>query len=266
MILAAALAIGAFSAAFFAAGWGVAWSVTAGVVAFFAFQFVFGYFMRKHIMADMSSVQQILLEGQKRLQQKVQRWQLRPPGSMQAAQREIAEDTRVFVGEALAQTERLDKYRLWVPMIDRQKATAQVQLNWMIKDFKKVDELLPKVIMADPSLVAMKMARMQMLDAPLEDIRKAYEKGTRRLRYNQNVLAAACYSWILVKREKVDEAFKVLTDALKSSDNETLKRNHEELMNNRVAHFSNSGLGDQWYALHLEEPRTRGPRQRPVWK
>ena len=120
--------------------------------------------------------------------------------------------------------------------------------------------------MADPSLVAMKMARMQMLDAPLEDIRKAYEKGTRRLRYNQNVLAAACYSWILVKREKVDEAFKVLTDALKSSDNETLKRNHEELMNNRVAHFSNSGLGDQWYALHLEEPRTRGPRQRPVWK
>ncbi len=266
MCIAIALAAGAFSAAFFAAGWGVAWSIVIAVIVFMAFQIAFGMTMRKRMLADMARVQKILLEGQKKLQQKVQRWQMRPPGSMQAAQREIAEDTKAFVGDALAETERLRRFKLWVPMIERQIATAQVQLCWMIKDFKKVDELMPKVIMADPQLVAMKLARLQMLDAPLEEIAKVYAKGVRRLRYNQNVLLAACYSWILVKRDKVDDAFKVLTEALKSSDNETLKRNHEELMNNRVAHFNNSGLGDQWYSLHLEEPRMKAQRQRPVWK
>jgi len=266
MIVALGLACGAFSAAHFAAGWGIGWSIGTSLLAFVVFQFVFGYFMRKRITADMARVQDILVEGQKKMQTKMQRWQVRPPGSRQAAQKELEADTRAFVKAALDQTESLKKYRLWVPMIDRQMATAQVQLNWMIKEFKKVDELMPKVIMADPTLTAMKMARMQMLDAPLEEITKVYEKGTRRLRYNQNALLAACYTWILVKREKVDEAFKALTEALKNSDNDTLKRNHEALMNNRVAHFNNSGLGDQWYALHLEEPRVRTQRQHQTFR
>jgi hypothetical protein len=84
---------------------------------------------------------------------------MRPPGSIQAAQKEIADDTRVFVKEALAETENLRKYRLWVPMIERQMATAQLQLNWMIKDFKRVDELMPKAMFLDPTTVAIKLAR-----------------------------------------------------------------------------------------------------------
>jgi hypothetical protein len=151
-------------------------------------------------------------------------------------------------------------------MIERQKATAQFQLNWMIKDFAKCDALMPKVIMADPTLAAMKMARMYMLKKPIEEITAVYNKAVRRVRYNQNVLLAACYTWILVKSEKIDEAFKAITEALKSSDNATLKSNHELLMNNRSAHFSNSGLGDQWYQLHLEEPKVKMQRQRSVYR
>jgi hypothetical protein len=75
----------------------------------------------------------------------------------------------------------------------------------------------------------------------------------------------AGWSWILVRRGMIDEAFRALTAALKNSDNETLKRNHECLMNNRTAHFNNSGLGDQWYSLLLEEPKVRMQRQRPVY-
>ena len=224
------------------------------------------FIIRKKLMKDMERVQLILVDGQKKLQTKMQRWQMRPPGSVQAAQREIMEDTKVFVREALAATEALNKYRLWMPMIDRQKATAQMQLSWMIKDFKRVDELMPKVIAADPTITAMKLARMQMLDAPVEEIAKVYERGVRRLKYNQNVLIAACYSWILLKRGDTDGAFKVLTEALKSSDNETLRQNHEHLMNNRPTHFSNSGIGDQWYSLFLEEPKMRTQRQRPVYR
>ena len=266
MIIAVAASCGAYFALHFAAGWSNTWSVVSAVGAFAGLQILFGISIRKRIMAEMQRVQSILAEGQKKIQAKVQRWQLRPPGSIQAAQKEIADDMRVFVKAALAATEGLSKYRLFVPMIERQKATAQFQLNWMIKDFAKCDALMPKVIMADPTLAAMKMARMYMLKKPIEEITAVYNKATRRVRYNQNVLLAACYTWILVKSEKIDEAFKAITEALKSSDNATLKSNHELLMNNRSAHFSNSGLGDQWYQLHLEEPKVKMQRQRSVYR
>ena len=266
LLIAIAAAFGGFSASYWAADLGVGWSVFLGALSFAAVQFGFGLSLQRRVKADMAKVQRILEAGQKKLQQKMQRWQMRPPSSMQAAQKEMMDDTRVFVKEALAETEGLRRYRLWVPMIDRQIATAQLQLNWMIREFGKVDELLPKAILLDPTTVAMKLARQQMRGDDLADMEKTYRKGVRRLRYNQNVLLAATWSWILVRRGKEDEAFKALTEALKNSDDATLKRNHECLMNNRVAHFSNSGIGDQWYSLCLEEPKMRTQRQRPVYR
>ena len=266
LILAILFGCGGFALSRFAADLGLGWSVFFGVLAFGVFQAVFGLFIQRRVKADMMKVQSILEGGQKRLQQKMQRWQMRPPGSIQAAQKEMADETRVFVREALAETENLRKYRLWVPMIERQMATAQLQLNWMVKDFKKVDELMPKALLLDPTAVAIKLARQQMLGAEVAEMRKTYEKGVRRLKYNQNVLLAAAWSWILVERGLVDDAFKALTEALKNSDDATLKRNHECLMNNRVAHFNNSGLGDVWYSLYLEEPKIRMQRPRSVYR
>ena len=265
LLAALAAAGGIYCAAYFAADWGVGWSVFAGIVAFGVFQGVVGYAVQKRIKADMERVQGILLEGQKRLQAKMQRWQFRPPGSQKDAQREIENDTKLFVREALKETECLSKYRWLVPMIDRQKATAQLQLNWMIKEFKEVDALMPKALFVDPTTVAIRLARMYAIGAPTEEIEKVYAKGVRRLKYNQNVLLAAVWSWILLERngatDEGESAFKALAEALKSSDNEVLKHNHEALMNKRLKQFSNRGLGDQWYALYLEEPRMKTPRQ-----
>ncbi len=262
MILAMTAAGGVFAALHWGADWGMGWSVFSGLVTFGVFQAVFGLLIRRKVMRDMEVVQSILMNGQKKLQMKTASWQFRPPSSVQAAQKEIENDTRIFVKEALRATEALSRYRWWIPMIERQQATAQLQLNWMIKNFKAVDALMPKALLLDPTMVAMKLARQQMLDAPIEEITKTYKKGARRLKYNQNVLIAGCYSWILVKRGLIDEAFKALTAALKNSDNETLKRNHEHLMNNRVLQFTNSGLGDQWYSLQLEEPKIKAQRGR----
>ena len=111
LIVAIAVGGGSFAAAYWAADWGVGWSVFAGVVGFGVFQGVFGFLLQKRVKRDMETVQQILVGGQKKLQQKMQRWQMRPPGSIQAAQNEIFADTKVFVKEALAQTETLRKYR-----------------------------------------------------------------------------------------------------------------------------------------------------------
>ena len=266
LIIAVCFAFGVFASLHYGADLGLGWSIFLGLGGFTAFQATIGLLLQRKVKADMARVQAILESGQKQLQVKMQRWQHRPPGSLQAAQKEIQDDTRVFVKEALAETEKLRKYRLWVPLIERQIATAQFQLNWMIKDFRKVDALVPKAMFLDPVSVSMKLARMYMLDKSIEEMEKVYRKGTARLRYNQNVLLAAAWSWILVKRNRIDDAFKALTNALKNSDDETLKRNHECLMNNRVAHFSNSGLGDQWYSLLLEEPKVKMQRQRPVYR
>ena len=266
LLIALAVGFGGFAAPYWGVDASVGWSIFFGIASFVVFQLVVGLLIQKRVKADMEKVQGILMDGQKRLQQKMQRWQMRPPGSVQAAQREIFEDTKSFVKDALAQTSALEKYRLWVPMMDRQIATARLQLRWMIKDFKAVDELMPKVLLVDPTMCCIKMARMQMLDNPLAEIRKVYAKGVRRVRYNGNVLLAATMSWIELARGDADAAFKTLTEALKKSDNETLKRNHECLMNNRPAHFSNSGIGDQWYSLLLEEPRVRTQRQHSVYR
>ena len=247
---------------------GIGWSITAGVATFLEVQVVVGRIVQKRVKAAMDAVQAVLVDGQKRLQAKVARWQMqmRSPGALQAAQAEIARDQKVFVREALEQTEVLHKFDNWVPMMKRQIATAQFQLHWMIKDFKKVDELMPKALFLDPTTNAMKLARMSMTDQPVEEMAKVYEKATRRLRYNQNVLLAAAWSWILIQKKDVDGAFKALNAALEKSDNETLKANRDHLANNRVAHFSNTALGDQWYALLLEEPRVHQQRMRPQWR
>ena len=245
---------------------GIGWSITAGVTAFLVVQIVVGRIVQKRVKAEMDAVQAVLVEGQKRLQAKMARWQMRPPGSIQAAQAEIARDQKVFVREALEQTEVLHKFDNWVPMMRRQIATAQFQLYWMIKEFKKVDELMPKALFLDPTMSAMKLARMYMTNQPVEEMAKVYAKATRRLRYNQNVLLAAAWSWILIQKKDVDGAFKALNAALEKSDNETLKANRDHLANNRVAHFSNTALGDQWYALLLEEPRIHQQRMRPQWR
>ena len=266
LIIAIVIGCGGFCGAHFALGWGLGGSIFLGVAAFGVFQVVASLRIQKRVKAEMEKVQAILVNGQKRLQTKMQRWQLRPPGSIQAAQKEIFEDTKIFVREALAQTETLHRYRLFVPLMERQIATAQLQLNWMIKEFKAVDQLMPKALFIDPTMNAIKIARLYMKGAELEEMRKVYRKGVSRVKYNGNVLLAAEMSWIEVQKGETDAAFKTLTEALKKSDNETLKRNHECLMNNRVGHFSNSGIGDQWYSLLLEEPKVHTQRQHGVYR
>ena len=242
------------------------WGVTLGIVAFLASQAVIGLKMRKQVAAVMQGVQTILQEGQKRVQEKIARWRIRPPGNIKAAQAEIARDQKQFFTAAIEATEELRKFKRWMPMMERQIATAQFQLYWNLKDFAKVDELMGKAFLADPMMKAMKLARMFTKGAETAEMARFYEKSVKRGAYNANVILAAAWSWMLVQRKDIDGAFKVLTEALKNSDNATLKANHVNLMNNRPTHFSNSGLGEQWYALFLEEPRIRQERPRMQWR
>ena len=245
---------------------GCGWSIFFGVLGFGSIQMFIGFRLQKKVKAAMKAVENVLMEGQKVAQAKTLRWQTRPPGSLQEAQNEIARDQRKFVLEALALTERLHKFDNWVPMMKRQIATAQFQLYWMVKEYRKCDQLMDKVLFVDSTMYAMKMARLYMLGKPNAEIQKVYDKGRKRLRYNQNVLIAATWTWILVQRGEIDEAFKALNEALRNSDNETLKANREAIANNRIAHFSNTNIGDAWWTLGLEEPKVKMQRQRMQWR
>ena len=241
------------------AQWG--WAVLWGVLTFVAGQGAAGFLIQKRVKVAMARVQKILEDGQKRLQFKVNQWQMRPPGSIKQAQQEMEREQRMFVERALEESKGLQRFNRWAPLMDRQLATMRVQLYWMLKEFKKVDELLPRVLIVDPLMAAIKIARMHM-KGENEGIAKVFKKHTARLRYGQGALLYGLYSWILVQQKDLDGAHKVLIEACEKMENETIKKNREHLANNRGGHFSNAGLGDEWFALHLEQPKVKMQRQR----
>jgi hypothetical protein len=238
--------------------WG--WSACWGAIAFVGGQGLAGFLFQKKVKAAMKAVQDILLDGQKRLQAKVNQWRYRPPGSIREAQEEIERDQKALVNKALETSKDMERFIPWVPLMKRQIATMRLQLYWTIKDFKRVDELLPQAILLDPMMVAIKLARMQML-GQTEGMEKLFKKATLRLRYGQGALLYGLWSWILVQRKDIDGAYKILVQACEKMEDATIKANRDALANNRLTSFTNAGFGDQWYALHLETPKIK--MQRP---
>lgn len=266
MMIAVGAALTGFAGMKYGLSAGTGWSVFSGILMFCSVQVTAGFVLRKKIQRVMDGIQRIMTDAREQANAKMRVWQFRPPGSVKEAQREIESLMRKGAKDALAASSALDRFRRWMPMMGKQIATVKFQLNWMLKDFEQVDALMSKAFFIAPEAIAMKMARMHMRGDSSEDIAKIYRKASRRARYNANVILDACYSWILVKRGDADGAFRVLTEALKNSDNQVLKSNHLHLMNARVSHFSNSGLGDQWYSLYLEEPKVKTQHQRQVYR
>ena len=71
---------------YFTDAFGYGWSIFFGILGFGVVQMSIGFYLQRKVKAGMKAVEQTLLTGQKELQAKTQRWQLRPPGSIQAAQ------------------------------------------------------------------------------------------------------------------------------------------------------------------------------------
>jgi len=235
------------------------WSIFWGVLVFLTAQLISGYLLQRRVKVEMEKVQTILGNGRNHLQQKVSQWQIKPPGSLKDARRIIEKEQAVFIAKALEASRSLEKFERWAPLMRKQINALRLQLHWMNKDFKEVDKLMPGMLILDPMMACIKMARMYMREE--EGIEKVFKKHSGKVRTDQGALIYALYSWILVQHGKIDEAHKVLIDGCAKTENEFLKRNREHLANNRVKHFSNAPFGDEWYAMHLEEPRMKVQRQ-----
>lgn len=249
--------------------WG--WALLLAALAFLACNGLVGYVVGRRVKEIAASIQGKMTDAQRRMQEKTMAWRHRPPGSLKQAQIEIGKLQHAAIADALAATSQFERYRRWTPLLSRQIATMRMQLNYQDKNWKAVDELIPKCLAIDPLSAAMVIARTYMRDGYRRsadkkgrhvpnDIDRAFRRSTARLRYGQGALLFGLYAWILNREGDADAAFAVLLEADRKMENATIKRNIDLLRNNKPKQFSLAGLGDEWYALGLEEPRIRMPR------
>lgn len=263
---AASLAAGAALRASHSSNW--FWTVFLSLLAFGAAFAAVNWILRRRIMAAMADMQLFLEGGQKRLQAKIKDFQFHPKGDPRQFQEKLQREQKDMLREAIAKTAALERFRNWVPFMQRQINTTRMQFHYQLGEFDKVDALLPKCLVVDPSTAAMKMARQYARKEGLEAVEKTFRRAKARCRYNQSALLYAAYSWMLVKEGRLDEAYKLLVQACQDNSveegaNTTLPRNRDLLANNRPREFNNAGFGDLWYALQLEQPRIRYERRAP---
>ena len=196
----------------------VPWSVVWGVVAFGASFAAVAWIVRRRVTRVMTAMQEDMLAGQEALKRKIVAWQNNPRGDPRRVQAAFEKDQAALVDRALEATKALEPFRGWIPYFERQINTTRMQLLYQLKRFKEVDALLPQCLVLDPLSAAMKLARQYSNGASVEEIEKTYRKARLRLRYNQSAFLSSVMAWIYVKRDKLDEAHKLLDQACKDNN------------------------------------------------
>ncbi len=251
-----------------------AW-VTFSSIGFFGAFYLVGFLVRKKMSKVQDELQSSMQAAQRRMQRKVQQFQNKPGGNIKQIQRQLEADQKVMFKNGLELVKGLEPFRNWSLLTGRQIATMRLQFNYQLKEYDKVDEILATCgflrgpMMMDPMAACMRIARCYKND-DLEGAKKIFKRRIKWSRGDRGTLLYGLMSWIYVKTGEPDEARRLLLKAKEKTGVETFSRNWEHLSNDRVKSFSNAGLGEEWYSLHLETPPTpkqqrmrgngRGPR------
>jgi len=233
-------------------------SIAYGILGFIASQVLISLLIRKKIKGVNGALQEILAAGQKRINRKINQFQNKPGGNPTLMQRQVERDQQELFKTALEFTDKLEPFKKWNLLMDKQISTMRLQFLYQLKEFDRVDEIFAKgfltgPILSDPMLVAMKMAR-QFESKNVQGVEKTFKRYVRWYRNDGGALLYGVMSWVYVKQNQVEEARQLLVKAKEKMSNEVIDRNWEMLVNNRAKSFSNAGFGDQWYGLYLEKP------------
>lgn len=259
MLLSAVFALGLGSGLYFSHASSRGWSVFWVVMAYVACQVLVSWLVGRRVKGMMGDLQAIMAGGQREMNDKANAWRFHPPSSIKQAQMEMQKMQHKYIEKAMAFTGGFAPFYKWSPMLKRQIVTLQMGLQYQDRNYAEVDKLMPKCLFMEPMSMAMRLARMYANnDSGLD---KTFESFARRLRYGQGAVVWCLYAWIAVKRGDVDTALKTLLRADKNMENQTVKYNIDLLKNNKTKQFSLAGLGDEWYALGLEEPKIKMQRQ-----
>jgi hypothetical protein len=231
----------------------------AGLVGFLIAHFGTGFIIRKKITKVQNELQEILLNGQKQVNRKIQLFQTKPGGNIKQLQRQIESDQKALISEALVFVDRFVPFKKWTLLMGRQIATMRLQFFYQLKKFEEVDRLLAGqnlfkgAIMMEPITIAMKMARQCKNGDPAE-AEKTFKRHIKWMRGNRGTLLYGLMSWIYMQQGESEKARQLLVKAKEVTGDKTLASNWELLSNNKNPAFSNAGLGEEWYALYLEAP------------
>jgi Skp family chaperone for outer membrane proteins len=250
----------------------------AGLIGLGVSFFVINKRVQKRLNVVIEKVQSRLQELQEQVQKKMNHFQSRPGGNQAAFMKSVDKMQQQAVTEALAFLVEAEPEYKWNFLIEKQINTMRFQLNYQIKNFEEVDKYMDSVFLMDPTVIAMKMARLYKAK-PLDreilkdesarvkalkewDVAKAYRKGSARIKGSNAAMIFSTYAWMLLKYNLVEEALEVLTAGVKKTGDEVMSANLDRLRNGKAKSFSNAKYGEIWYALFLEEPQQ--PKQKVV--
>ncbi len=234
-------------------------TVWAGIAGLILSSVLIGYIVRKRVMKVQNELQEMLVNGQKQVNRKIQLFQTRPGGNIKQIQRQIEGDQKVLITEALAFTKRLEPFKKWTLLMSRQIATMRLQFHYQLKNFDAVDQLLATggaftgPMMMEPMTVAMKIAR-QYKNGDVAGAEKIFKRRVKWFRGNRGTLLYGLMSWIYMAEGESEKARSLLLKAKAITSDETLAHNWELLSNCKDKQFSNEGLGEEWFGLYLEAP------------
>jgi len=232
---------------------GVGWSVFWGVTAMLIMQVLIALFIRKKVMALTLRIQDIISEGSKRINRKIMSSQQKLAGNVKMMQKLVEKDQKEIISQAIEVVDTMDKYCKWNFLLKKQLDTMRMQFYFQIGEYSKVDQFIPKAMYMEPVSVAIKMVRQYKNNSPELDV--TFKKKIRKFKGDKGIILYALYSWILVQKNEIDAAIKVLNMAKDQTDNETIHQNLNHLQNGKIKKFSNAAIGEEWYALKLEEPK-----------
>ena len=242
--------------------WG--WALFFGILAFMVVNVVVSLVVRRVSGLLNKQIEMTMMETRQKLEAMQNRFAYRPAGSQKQMMAMLEKEQNNGIRKGLECCDSFRKLYLWSPLLEKQINAMKVMFHFQLKEYDMVDALLPKCLMMDPQIMALKMVRMYKNGAENIEIDKFFSKKCAKLKGERAVLPVALYSWILVKQERSDEAFKVLSNAKQRCDHEVIVSNWEHLANNRVKNFSNAPLGELWYAMGLEEMKM--PRMRQQYR
>lgn len=217
--------------------------------------------VKKRLEAIFNGIQSEIQASQDVVRRKAMAMQNKQMSSTKGLQRQLEKQQEAAVRQAIDKLDSTDALKKWNFLVDKQVNTLKAQLYFQIKEFDKADKFFAKSLALEPVTVAMRMVRHYKRDQ-VDELEKDYKKASKRFTGEKGTILHALRSWMLVKDGRIDDAIAILDKARKDTESPVLQKNWEHLVNGRVRNFSNAGLGDVWYALHLETPKPVRVKQR----
>ncbi|MCH2176610.1 MAG: hypothetical protein MK193_12875 [Lentisphaeria bacterium] len=231
--------------------WG--WITFIGILVSIAIFALMSRSKYKGLKAIMESIQKLQQQAHGEANRLIHRAQSGQGGNPKVVQKQIETLMHNAAENMIKELDKAEPYFPWLLMSEKQISTSKAQLYYQLKQFEKADQYLAKSFVMDPLTACMLLARAyKKKDDKLD---KMYKKFISRFKKDKGLMVYATYSWILFKQEKYTEAQEILATAKEQvSNNDGIVNNWEAIVNNKYKQFSNHFIGEQWYALHLEQP------------